>query len=57
MFDIIPMELVFGVMWWMEVGETDVRLVEAMYSEPTAAMGLDGDMPEQLGVEVSRTIV
>ena len=29
-FDIVPRELTFAVMRWMEVGETEVRMVEVM---------------------------
>ena len=35
-FDIVPRELAFAVMRWMEVGEAEVRMIEDMYKETTA---------------------
>ena len=44
----MPRELTFEVMRWMEVGETEVRMVEEMYKE----VRIEGETSEQFGVGV-----
>ena len=51
-FDTVPRELAFAVMRWMEVGETEVRIVEEMYKETTAAVRAERETSEQFGVAV-----
>ena len=48
----MPKELTFAVMRWMEIGETEDRMVEEMYKETTAVVRIEGETSEQFGVAV-----
>ena len=39
-------------MRWMEVGETEVRMVEQMYKETTVVVRVEGETSEQFGMGV-----
>ena len=41
-FDIVPKEITFGVMRWMEVGDIHTRIVETMSNEQTSDSAICG---------------
>ena len=51
-YDLVPRELVYATLRWMEVGEAEVRMIEGMYEATKARVLLGADLSNEFDVKV-----